>query len=156
MLPRKPMNRTGFKQPEHPAKVARLLQPIRQDISFGETAKLPVQTPKHEYVRSEALMKVYRMLPCQFIGCGIEDQSVCGAHSNWGWGKGRGIKADDNRCASLCFMHHMEIDQGKHLTDYEKRQLWFDAHRKSVQKLVILKLWPKDVPVPSLDWPENW
>lgn len=155
MLSRKPMNRTGFKQPERPAKVARLLQPIRQDVSF-EPAKLQVQQPKHEYVRSEALMKAYRMLPCQFIGCGIEDGSVAGAHANWGWGKGRGIKADDNRAASLCLTHHTEIDQGTHLTDYEKRQLWFDAHRKTVQKLVILKAWPKDIPVPSLDWPETW
>ena len=152
---RKPMKRTGFARPKRPEKIARVLQPIRQ-IAPVQPAKLPVQAPKHEYIRSDVLMKAYRMLPCQFIGCGIEDGTVCGAHSNWGWGKGRGIKASDDRCASLCFTHHSEIDQGTHLTDYEKRQLWFDAHRKSVQKLVILKAWPKDVPVPSLDWPENW
>ena len=40
---------------------------------------------------------------------------VQAAHTNWGGGKGRGIKADDNLVAALCLHCHFEIDQGANL-----------------------------------------
>jgi len=49
--------------------------------------------PKHQYVRSRKLLKLVTELPCQH--CGAEHM-VQAAHSNWGGGKGRGVKADDN------------------------------------------------------------
>ena len=68
--------------------------------------------PKHQYIRSPALMKAYREIPCQH--CGIEDGTVCGAHSNRGAdGKGRSIKADDNKCASLCYRCRAELDHNE-------------------------------------------
>lgn len=96
-------------------------------------------------------MKAYRLIPCQH--CGKSDGTVCGAHSNWSaHGKGKSIKADDNRCASLCFTCHSMLDQGSVLGASERMAMWFTAHVKTVRELVRLNLWPEKVPVPSLEW----
>ena len=55
--------------------------------------------PKHQYVRSKALLEAAREIPCQW--CGADDGTVVAAHTNWGAGKGRSNKADDNMIASL-------------------------------------------------------
>lgn len=105
--------------------------------------------PKHQYIRSKPLMKAYRDIPCQH--CGRDDGTVCGAHSNWGdHGKGRSIKADDNRCASLCSRCHSNLDQGMSLDKNEKRFMWTTAHIKTVKMLVLRGLWPMNVPLPDL------
>lgn len=104
--------------------------------------------PKHQYVRSEALMRAYRLIPCQ--NCGKDDGTVCGAHSNWGeHGKGKGIKADDNRCASLCFTCHGILDQGSILSHAERYAIWTIAHVKTVRELLARNLWPKGVSIPE-------
>jgi hypothetical protein len=103
--------------------------------------------PKHNYVRSKKLLENARLIPCQ--RCGAEDGTVVAAHTNWGSGKGRGIKADDNMIASLCYECHMMIDQGKDLPWYERQEKWSLAHYKTVKKLVLLGLWPDDVPIPK-------
>ena len=74
---------------------------------------------------------------------------VQAAHSNWGGGKGRGIKADDNQVAALCLKCHYEIDQGSKLTKEERQQMWQAAHEKTVQTLVDRGEWPQDVPLPQ-------
>jgi hypothetical protein len=144
-----PMKRTVFAR--RPPRIdigsaTRILRPIRQVAPFTLTA--PVQTPKHEYIRSPALMKAYRLLPCQH--CGISDGTVCGAHSNWApHHKGGSIKADDNRAASLCSWCHYMVDQGNAWSYEQKRSNWVNAHAKTVTQLVLRGLWPKDVPVPE-------
>lgn len=100
--------------------------------------------PKHNYIRSQELMRNAREIPCQH--CGIDDGTVVGAHTNWGGGKGRGIKASDNLIASLCFQCHTELDQGKTLNKEQKQEMWQKAHIKTVDKLVKLGLWPDNVP----------
>ena len=56
---------------------------------------------KFKYIRSPALLKACREIPCQH--CGIEDGTVVAAHSNESrHGKGRGIKASDIYIAALC------------------------------------------------------
>lgn len=107
--------------------------------------------PKREYVRSDAMMKAYRLLPCQHCGKGGEDAGVCGAHSNWAvHGKGKSIKADDNRAASLCWECHWMLDQGSALNEAEKMTLWWRAHVRTVRRLQALGLWPDGVPVPDV------
>jgi hypothetical protein len=97
--------------------------------------------PKHQYVRSDKLMQAYRKIPCQH--CGIDDGSVCGAHANGAkYGKGRGIKASDDRCASLCHACHMALDQGRTMTRTEREAMWEAAHIKTVDALKVLGLWP--------------
>jgi hypothetical protein len=44
----------------------------------------------------------------------------------------------------------MELDQGSKLSKEERQSIWQVAHRKTVQRLVMLHLWPHDVPVPDL------
>ena len=100
--------------------------------------------PKHKYIRSAELMRNAREIPCQH--CGIDDGTVVGAHTNWGGGKGRGIKANDNLIASLCFECHSELDQGKTLNKEQRQEMWQNAHIKTVDKLVKLGLWPDNVP----------
>lgn len=102
--------------------------------------------PKHNYIRSKKLLKLVATLECQ--SCGVEGM-VQAAHTNWGGGKGRGIKADDNLVAALCLRCHYEIDQGVHLSKAERQEKWQHAHVATVAKLCDLGLWPKDVPIPS-------
>jgi hypothetical protein len=106
--------------------------------------------PKHEYVRSKRLMAAYRLIPCQ--NCGRDDGTVCGAHSNQGrHGKGKGIKADDNQAASLCFACHLELDQGRGLSEEERQTLWAKAQAKTFRELLARGLWPVEVPFPNID-----
>ena len=74
---------------------------------------------------------------------------VQAAHSNWGGGKGRGIKADDNLVAALCLKCHYEIDQGHKLSKQDRQALWQAAHKKTVETLIAQGLWPDEVPVPQ-------
>ena len=104
-----------------------------------------MQYPKHKYVRSITLLRNAREIPCQH--CGADDGTVVAAHANWGGGRGRSIKADDNLIASLCFLCHAELDQGKHLSKDERQAMWLDAHIKTVRKLTRLGLWPDKVPI---------
>ena len=108
----------------------------------------PVARRKTNYVRSEKLMKAYRSIPCQ--NCGLDDGTVCGAHSNAGeHGKGKSIKASDDKAASLCFVCHAAIDQGSRLSGVERVTIWEAAHIKTVRLLVRLRRWPASVPVPE-------
>ena len=103
---------------------------------------------KHEYIRSKKLLKLVAGLDCQACGSG---QMVQAAHTNWGGGKGRSVKADDNLVAALCLKCHYEIDQGKDLSKEERQQKWLDAHQATVQSLCNAGSWPIDVPVPTME-----
>jgi hypothetical protein len=103
---------------------------------------------KHNYVRSKKLLKLVAGLDCQACGSG---QMVQAAHTNWGGGKGRGIKADDNLVAALCLKCHFEVDQGKDLTKDERQLMWYLAHNLTVAKLCEQGLWPVDIPVPTME-----
>jgi hypothetical protein len=74
---------------------------------------------------------------------------VQAAHTNWGGGKGRGVKADDNLVAALCLKCHYDIDQGKELSKEDRQKMWEQAHIATVKKLYIDGLWPVDVPIPA-------
>jgi hypothetical protein len=101
---------------------------------------------KHSYIRSKKLLKLVAGLDCQACGSG---QMVQAAHTNWGGGKGRGVKADDNLVAALCLKCHYEIDQGKDMSKEERQEMWEQAHIATVKKLYIQGLWPVDVPIPT-------
>ena len=98
---------------------------------------------KHSYVRSKKLLKLVASLDCQACGSG---EMVQAAHTNWGGGKCRGIKADDNLVAALCLQCHYEIDQGVKLTKQERQDKWQKAHQKTV--LALQDQWPVGVPMP--------
>jgi hypothetical protein len=102
---------------------------------------------KHPYVRSKKLLKLVASLDCQLCGSGV---CVQAAHSNWGGGKGRGIKADDNLTAALCMSCHHDIDQGAKLSKAERQSAWRMAHHKTVQLLVDTNQWPVDIPIPEI------
>jgi hypothetical protein len=101
---------------------------------------------KHQYVRSKKLLKLVAGLDCQACGSG---NMVQAAHTNWGGGKGRGVKADDNLVAALCLKCHYEIDQGKELSKEERQDKWQQAHLATVKKLFNQGAWPVDVPIPT-------
>ena len=105
-----------------------------------------MQIPKRNYVRSKKLLKLVAELDCQLCGCGVGAQA---SHTNWGGGKGRSIKSDDNLIAALCFTCHFDIDQGSKWSKKERQQAWWAAHRKTVELLVDSGRWPIDVPVPN-------
>ena len=102
---------------------------------------------KHSYVRSKKLLKLVASLDCQACGSG---HMVQAAHTNWGGGKGRGIKADDNLVAALCLKCHYEIDQGKDLSREERQEKWLHAHVATVARLCNIGDWPADVPMPIM------
>jgi hypothetical protein len=103
--------------------------------------------PKHDYIRNKTLLRNAREIPCQH--CGADDGTVVAAHTNFGGGKGRGIKADDNMIASLCFRCHHTLDQGATMTKADRQSMWQAAHIKTIKKLTKLGLWPNDVPMPE-------
>ena len=55
------------------------------------------------------------------------------AHSNQlRDGKGRSLKAHDYRIAALCYRCHSMVDQGYQMSKEEKREMWEEAHRKTI------------------------
>lgn len=108
-----------------------------------------IACPKFTYVRSPALLKACRALPCQH--CGRDDGSVCAAHSNQSHhGKGRSIKASDVFTAALCSTCHREVDQGHRLSRNERLDLWTNAWRSTVRALVQQGKWPAEIPIPDI------
>jgi hypothetical protein len=103
--------------------------------------------PKRTYIRSRALLMQVASLECQHCGKHGETQA---AHTNWGFGKGRGIKADDNMIAALCQTCHAKIDSGSKLSRAERMEMWEKAHLRTVKKLKLHNLWPIDVPLPEI------
>ena len=81
--------------------------------------------------RNKKLLEVVRQSPCQH--CGVENGTVVAAHSNQlRDGKGRGLRAHDYRIAALCFTCHSDLDQGSSMTKDERREMWEQAHRKTI------------------------
>jgi len=63
----------------------------------------------------------------------MQDGTVVAAHSNQLIdGKGRGLKSHDYRVAALCYSCHMRLDQGAELSKQERKEMWEDAHRKTI------------------------
>lgn len=63
----------------------------------------------------------------------MQDGTVVAAHSNQLIdGKGRGLKSHDYRVAALCYSCHMQLDQGAELSKQERKEMWEDAHRKTI------------------------
>jgi hypothetical protein len=102
---------------------------------------------KHKYIRSKNLLKKVAELDCQLCGSG---QYVQAAHTNWGGGKGRGIKADDNLIAALCLECHFKIDQGSKWSRDQRKEAWTLAHVRTVKELTESNKWPVDIPVPEV------
>ena len=103
--------------------------------------------PKYPYIRSPALLKACRAIPC--TNCGRADGTVCAAHSNQAkHGKGRSIKASDVFVASLCHTCHSELDQGSRMNRAERERMWNACHIQTLKELVRAGLWPAGIPVP--------
>ena len=87
--------------------------------------------------RNPRLLVAVRDLPCQWPSCGVEDGTVCAAHSNeYRHGKGESTKASDAAVAALCFRHHSELDQGKNMSRDERREGWAEAHTSTLRLLI--------------------
>ncbi len=101
------------------------------------------------YVRSRALIDLFKTLPCQVTGAaGPSDP----AHSNWGvHGKAGKIKASDVFIAAMTREMHHELDQGTKWTKEERQCVWWAAHVKSVRLLVAQGRWPASIPVPDIE-----
>ncbi len=81
--------------------------------------------------RNKALLTAIKDCPCQY--CGSQDGTVVAAHSNQiKDGKGTGIKAHDYRIAALCSICHHQIDQGFMWDKEQKRDIWDEAHRRTM------------------------
>ena len=151
---RAPMKRTGFarKLPlmavaERPPRAMPTVDPSRFRLPRPVSGEVAAQ-PKATYIRSKALREAYRLIPCQ--ACGANDGTVVCAHANESWaGKGMGIKASDDRAASMCFTCHSRLDQGGDMTRDERRAFWLAAHLKTIPALVAAGHWPKDIQVPA-------
>lgn len=143
------MRRTGFARkvytPPEPAPLRR----VACTATYARISPEVVVVPKRVYVRSRALLAAVRTLPCQITGRtgGTEP-----AHSNWAChGKGKSIKADDNRIAALCQAVHRDLDQGSRLTEAQRQLIWWTAHVRTIRLLLATGQWPARVPVPDID-----
>ena len=117
-------------------------------LDTGRVSRLVVPLPKFAYIRSFALIKACREIPCQH--CGTSDGTVCAAHSNEAaHGKGRSIKASDVFVAAMCHRCHAELDQGAFMSRAGKVAMWRAAWRKTVNQLVKNGLWPAGIEIPA-------
>lgn len=105
-----------------------------------------ISIQKYEYIRSPKLLMAVRSLSCQ--SCGREDGTIVAAHTNWGGGKGRSVKASDNHIAALCYICHTACDQSALLSREQRMKLWVVAHYRTVRKLTQTGMWPSEVPIP--------
>ena len=80
--------------------------------------------------RSEKLLATVRQLPCAL--CFKPGQSQASHSNQQRDGKGMAIKAHDYRIAALCHSCHSEIDQGSQHTKQHRRELWDEAHRRTI------------------------
>ncbi len=104
--------------------------------------------PKTEYIRSQKLLKAVASLRCMHCGT---SEGVQASHSNWSeHGKAKSLKASDIYVAALCQRDHYEIDQGKNLTKDQRKEMWLNAHKKTVETLVLNREWPAGVPIPNV------
>lgn len=147
------MKQSGFKRnaPVRAPREERARPPITPpaDWRIAQPVQAQAGVEKTVYVRSDELRAAYRRIACQ--NCMRNDGTVCCAHANWAaYGKGKSIKASDDRGASLCFECHSGLDQGRELSREERRLIWEAAHRRTVLELVARGFWPSDVPVPPL------
>lgn len=102
---------------------------------------------KFTYIRSPALLKACRAIPC--TNCGRDDGTVCAAHSNQAkHGKGRSIKASDVFVAALCHACHAALDQGSQMSRADRERMWNACHIQTLRELVRGGLWPAGIPVP--------
>ena len=63
------------------------------------------------------------------------------AHSNQlRDGKGKGIKAHDFRIAALCYRCHADLDQGSKMSKEERKEVWEEAHRRTIGELFLRDL----------------
>lgn len=111
--------------------------------------------PKFTYIRSPALQVACRTIPCQWPdGCVIR-RPTAWAHSNWSvHGKGTSVKASDQYVASLCAVHHSELDQGSTMREPQKQLKWWCAHQRTVTLLLQLGRWPVEIAAPNIiDYP---
>lgn len=157
------MKRSGFKRPALPqrqrepdefASYTPRPRPVAAVVRIDDgRARLTVPIPKRVYVRSPALLVACRGLDCQHCGAAGPDAGVCAAHSNWAvHGKGKGIKADDNRVAALCAACHVPLlDQGSTLSRASRQALWWAAHVRTVRELLARGLWPAGVRAPDIE-----
>jgi hypothetical protein len=114
-----------------------------------------LQIKKFDYFRSKKHLKNVASLPCQ--NCSMDDGTVVAAHTNWGGGKARSLKASDEYTAALCYTCHSELDQGRMLTKEQRKKLWVVAHYRTVRKLVMLGMWPSEVPIPFVqEYEDIW
>lgn len=71
------------------------------------------------------------------MNCGINDGTVCAAHSNQSkHGKGLGLKAPDSLIAALCHKCHYELDNGKNLSKQEKVEMWNQSYIRTMKTLI--------------------
>lgn len=86
--------------------------------------------------RNKKLLDLAKEFACQH--CGIQDSSIVAAHSNQlRDGKGKGIKAHDFRIAFLCYRCHADLDQGSQMSKEERREVWEEAHRRTIGELFL-------------------
>ena len=89
--------------------------------------------------RNKKLLEAVRDIPCQH--CGTQDGTVVAAHSNQlRDGKGKGIKAHDFRIAALCYRCHADLDQGSKMSKEERKEVWEEAHRRTIGELFLRDL----------------
>ena len=54
--------------------------------------------------------------------------------------KGKGIKAHDFRIAALCYRCHADLDQGSKMSKEERKEVWEEAHRRTIGELFLRDL----------------
>jgi ribosomal protein L31 len=95
-----------------------------------------VNLQKHNHFRSKTLRQAAYGQSC--IACGADDGTVVLAHRNEG--KASMLKVDDFLALDLCLKCHSAYDQGRDMTQAERRAFFNEHYPKQIARWVEREL----------------
>lgn len=125
--------------PMKPGAPLRRRTPLRSTTWLRQTAglvpsPLKKKRPKRRPMAERRYALACRGEPCYLLipgAPGHDLKTVVDCHSNQlAHGKGKGIKAADEKTVPGCAWCHYELDQGKRLSKEERRTYWDDAYAR--------------------------
>jgi uncharacterized CHY-type Zn-finger protein len=138
-MKRSPMKRSAPPPPREAKQCTytpRARTPAQPVLVADGKARMVVQIPKAQPLRSEAYRRLVASLAC--ISCGVVGQTQC-AHSNSpAAGKALALKADDRESFPLCLRCHQSFDQGAMFSKTDRREiepLWANSTRMKLRRM---------------------
>lgn len=127
-----------------------VLRPVAPGTYKGSTSGIAVA--KENAIQHEGYMSIVRGLACRRCGYQPPEGEPRNQFAHSDAGKGKGIKTDCRRGASLCGPHggingcHWVLGTSGQFTKLVRRQLEDEYAESTREEVIRLGLWPKSLP----------